>query len=81
MIALTYRSIISLSFTVGGKFNTSVPFMDINMFPERQLYIHTDVVYSEGSGHETDEDMEEVESSRIYFAVNTTSEELIAVEV
>ena len=51
------------------------------MFPERQLYIHKDVVYSEGSGHKTDEDEEKEESRRIYFAINTTSEKLTAVEV
>jgi len=51
------------------------------MFPERQLYIYRDVVYSEGSGHKTDKDEEKEVSHRIYFAINATSEKLTVVEV
>lgn len=59
-----------------AKFNISVPTMDIRVFP-RQVYIHKDVVDCVGSGEPTGEDT----PSRVYFAVNSTSESVYAVEV
>ena len=63
-------------FTEAAKFNTSVPFSDINVIP-RQLYIYKDVEDCEGSG----EPIVEGTPHRVYLAINFTSERLIAVEV
>lgn len=63
-------------FTEAAKFNTCVPFYDINDIP-RQIYIYKDVEECEGSG----EVINEGTSHRIYLAINFTSERLIAVKV
>ena len=58
------------------KLNASVPLSDINEIPWR-VYIHKGVVDCVGSGEPTGEGT----PRRVYFAINESSERVIAVEV
>lgn len=63
-------------FIVAAKFNASVPVKEIQNFP-REVFVHKDVLDCIGSG----EPVDIITPSRIYFAINETSERLYAVEV
>lgn len=66
-----------------AKLNTSVPFKDLPN-PPHQVFIYQDVMECEGTGSGSGDPFNSTNEfipGKIYFAMNKTSERLIAVEV